>query len=49
MTLWGDELFSLFNARGVIFDLAHLGGLVLLTVFGVLMDDLSLGKVYETC
>ena len=40
---------SFFDARGVIVDLTHLGGLVLPTSFGVLMGDFSLGMVCETC
>ena len=40
---------SLFDARGVIVNLAHLCGLVLPTPSGELMADLDLGMVYETC
>ena len=42
LTYKGDELSSLFNARGMIFTFAHPGGLVLLTPFNMLMVDPSL-------
>ena len=39
--LWDDKLFSLFNACDVTFALAHSGGLVWSTPFGVLTIDLK--------
>ena len=48
LTLWDDELSSLFNACGVIFAFAHPSGLVLSIHFCVLMVNLSLGMVCET-